>query len=277
MPQPIAEISPEAVIEAIEGNLVEASTVLGRTMDGVVFRGTDVTWVYTGFPALSRVLLARFPQEDAEDRVAEVLSYFKQWDAAVSWVVGPTSWPPRLGEYLHNQGFGSSEVWTGMAMDLRQLASPQLDRAVGLRIQAVNDDAGLRAWATLSPETNGHTQELETEGSVSLFGPDQAGGDSRSRYYVAYLDSAPVSRCMSFTRNGVTGLYWLATLPAHRGRGIAAAVGHRALDDARSLGARLAVMPASFRGVTLCQRLGFQPYCQFSIYAWPPAPLRMPS
>src|SRR5439155_2667274 len=141
MPIAIADLSPEAVIEAIESNLVDASATLGRTMDGVIYRGSDVMWVYTGFPALSRVMLARFPQEEAEDRVAEIRSYFKQWDAGVSWVVGPTSWPPKLGEYLHSQGFGSSELWTGMAMHLATLPPAPEDRPAGLRIQMVTDEA----------------------------------------------------------------------------------------------------------------------------------------
>lgn len=274
MPEAIAHFQPEAVIEAIEGNLVDASAALGRTMEGVVFRGSDVTWVYTGFPSLSRVLLARFPQEEAEDRVAEILSYFKQWDAAVSWVVGPTSWPPKLGEYLHQQGFGSSEVWTGMAMDLSALAA-QDDRPAGLRVQTVTDTAGLRAWATLSPDPVELAAEGQ-DGAVGVFAPDNAGGDTRSRYYLAYLDGAPVARCMSFTRGEHVGLYWITTRPEHRGRGIGAAVGHKALADAKENGVRIAVMPASQRGQPLSGRLGFKPYCQFSVYVWPPAPLRMP-
>lgn len=273
MPEAIAHFQPEAVIEAIEGNLVDASAALGRTIEGVVFRGSDVTWVYTGFPSLSRVLLARFPQEEAEDRVAEILSYFKQWDAAVSWVVGPTSWPPKLGEYLHQQGFGPSEHWTGMAMDLSMLPA-QMDRPEGLRIQTVSDPAGLRAWATLSPDPA--EKGADEEGAVNVFAPDNAGGDARCRYYLAYLDEKPVARCMSFTRGEIVGLYWITTRPENRDRGIGAAVGHKALADAKENGTRIAVMPASERGQTLCSRLGFKPYCQFSVYVWPPAPIRMP-
>ena len=260
---PIAELSPEGVIEAIETNLVDASAALGRTMDGVVYKGSDVMWVYTGFPALSRVMLARFPQEEAEDRVAEILSYFKQWDAAVSWVVGPTSWPPKLGEYLHNQGFGSSELWTGMAVNLATLPEALDDRP-----------AGLRSWATLSAEPGA---KPEDEAAVGVFSADNAGSDARSRFYLAYLDGKPVARCMSYNRGDTIGLYWLTTLPQHRGHGIAGAIGHRALADARDTGGRLAVMPAPLRSHSLCERLGFRAYCQFSVYVWPPAPIPMPA
>src|ERR1700722_15205064 len=119
MPDPIANHSPEAVIEAIEGNLIDASVALGRTEEGVVFRGSDVTWVYTGYRALSRVMRARFSPEEAEDRVAEIAECFRQWDARVVWVVGPSPWPPQLNDYLHDAGFNTNETWMGMAVDLQ--------------------------------------------------------------------------------------------------------------------------------------------------------------
>src|SRR5205085_1704839 len=123
MSQPIGPLSPSAVIEAIEGNLVDSSAALGRSEDAVVYRGSDVTWIYTGTPLASRVLSARFTPEDAQDRVAEIHRFFKEWSAPVSWVVGPSSYPPTLGEYLSASGFGNGESWTGMAMDLSNLPS----------------------------------------------------------------------------------------------------------------------------------------------------------
>src|ERR1700744_325047 len=118
MAEPIANFSPESIIEAIEGNLIDSSVALGRTEDGVVFRGSDVTWVYTGYRALSRVMRARFSPDEAEDRVAEIAECFRQWNAPVVWVVGPSSFPPELGEYLGDSGFGNNEIWMGMAADL---------------------------------------------------------------------------------------------------------------------------------------------------------------
>lgn len=273
MPEAIADFSPEAVIEAIEGNLVDSSAAFGRTEEGVVFRGTDVAWVYTGFPSLSRVLGAPLPQEEVEDRVAEILSYFKRWDAAVSWVVGPTSWPPRLGDYLHKSGFGISDSWIGMAMDLSSLPMT-IDRPIGVEVQAVTSDAELRAWATLSTDP---TARGDAEGAVDIFSPEHAGSDRHCRYYLGYRNGAPVSRIMTYTRGKTVGVYWMATLAQHRGLGITTAVIHHALEQAAASGTRIAVMPSTPKAQSLGIRLGFKPYCQFNVYTWPPSPLRMPT
>jgi hypothetical protein len=272
MPNAMTDLSPQAVIQAIEENLLDSSASLGRTEEGVVFRGTDVTWIYTGFPALSRVLQARFAFEDAEDRIAEILGYFKQWDASVTWVVGPSSFPPRLGEYLHNHGFGSLEIWSGMALNLAHLPA-RIEPPDSLRIQVVSDTASLRTWATLSADagTNG-----DAEAIASVFSPKNAGGDSRCRYYLGYRNGQPIARGMSFTRDQVVGLYWFATHPTCRDPGAAAAMVHRALEDAVAAGASIAVMPLRPSDENLGTQLGFKPYCQFHVYAWPPSPIRMP-
>ncbi len=220
MPEAIADLSPQAVIEAIETNLVDSSAVMGRTEDGVVYRGQDVTWVYTGFPSLSRVLRARFTDESAEDRVQEILAYFKQWDASVSWVLGPSSWPLSLAQTLHAHGFGSGETWTGMAMDLRNGPQP-VATPDGLRIGTASDDAGMKTWAGLSAEAQ---SQNGFDGASGIFTPDNAGGDPRCRYYIGYLDEQPVSRDVFLERRN--GRHILANdaarfqRPRHR-------IGHR--------------------------------------------------
>ena len=274
LPQIITDLSPQAVVDAIESNLIEASATLGRSANGVVYRGPDVAWVYTGFPLLSRVMRARFSSEEAEDRVSKILGCFKKWDASVSWIISPGSSPMKLGELLHNAGFGSSESRSAMAMTLStDLADSDPAWPVGLRIQTVSDEVGLRAWATLSSDAVFHG---DSDGAVQIFSPANAGGDSRCRYYLGYLDGQPIARAMSFADGDVTVIYWLTTLRTHRGRGVGKAMAHRLLSDARQSGSRMAVISTPQTGLELCRQMGFKSYCQFHVYHWPPSPLRMP-
>jgi GNAT superfamily N-acetyltransferase len=274
MPQTITDLSIDAVIDAIESNLIEASATLGRSASGVVYRAPDVTWVYTGYPLLSRVMRARFNGGEAEERVNQILSCFKKWDASVSWIIGPGSAPLKLAELLHKAGFGSSESRTAMAMNLTtESPSPDPSWPSGLRIQIVSDEVGLRAWATLSSET---TFQGDSDGAVQIFCPANAGSEPRCRYYLGYLDGQPIARAMSFTDNDITGIYWLTTLRTHRGRGVGQAMAHRLLSDARTAGSRMAVISTPQTGLELCRRIGFKSYCQFHVYHWPPSPLRMP-
>jgi predicted GNAT family acetyltransferase len=272
MPQSIANHSPEAVIEAIEENLIEASASLGRTEEGVVFRGSDVTWVYTGYRALSRVLRARFTTEAAGDRVAEISECFKQWDAPVLWVVGPTSWPPQLPDLLKECGFGNSEFWTGMAVDLKNIPT-DLTAAADLRMEVVTDSVALKQWATLTRDFwDGDSAETAAE----IFSPENAGGDPRCRYYLAYHGNDPVARLMSYVRGETVGLYWIGTPQEFHDRGYDIALARHALTEARTTGAKVAVMPSRNSAEAVSRTLNFRPHCQFKVYTWPSLPLRMP-
>lgn len=272
MPKPIGAFSPEAIIQAIEDNLVGASVALGRTEDGVVFRGKDVTWVYTGHRSLSRVLKARFTADQAEDRVAQIFDCFRTWDAPVSWVVGPTTWPPKLAGVLKENGFDGGHVWTGLARDLPtdDAAAPSIP---GLQVTLATTAEELTTWTaiTASPSQISPVGDREIEATMpELFSPDNAGGDPRCKFYLAFHDGLPVARGMAFLNGEVVGLYWVNASADQAGRGYELALARRALADARSAGAQLAVIPAHGDVQALGQQLGFSPYCQFHVHAWPP-------
>jgi GNAT superfamily N-acetyltransferase len=272
MPEPIANLSPEAVIEAIEANLIDSSVALGRTEEGVVFRGSDVTWVYTGYRALSRVMRARFSPEEAEDRVAEIAECFHQWDAPVVWVIGPSSWPPELKNYLHDSGFNTNETWMGMAVDLKAVPAPLANKD-GLRIELVTESDQLEAWTLLSDEMwPGDAQA----GALNIFSPENAGGDPRCRYYLGYIGDKPVVRGMACVRGDTAGLYWISITPEHREKGYELALAAHALTEAAEGGAKVGVMPVRGVGSSLSEKLGFKPYCQFNVYTWPALPAKGP-
>jgi hypothetical protein len=269
MPESIGNYSPEGVIDAIEGNLVDAAVAMGRTEDGVVFRGSDVSWVYTGFPTLNRIMRARFTDEQAEDRVAEIAECFRQWNAPVVWIMGPSTWPPHLPDYLQDSGFSHTETWMGVAADLGIM--PVIPPGKDLRIELVTEAEPLKIWAQLSAEH----WPADSTGAASIFSPQSAGSDPRCRYYLGYLNNKPVVRGMACVKGDTAGLYWISSPPEHRGVGFDLAVAGRALSDAKEGGAKLAVMPIRDSHSPLCQKLGFKPYCQFSVYGWPSSPAKI--
>ena len=275
MPDPIGTFSPEAVIEAIEADLLGASVALGRTEDGVVFRGSDVTWVYTGYRSLSRVLRARFAPEQAEDRVAEVGDCFREWDAPVCWVVGPSSFPPNLPELLADAGFDAGELWLGLARDLAAV-DVQPSPTAGCLVARVVSKIDLDLWTHVAAANDGDGTEggdhVPDPATADIFSPENAGGDPRCRYYLATVNNRPVARGMAYVQGDVVGLHWLACEPAERGRGYQRAVIRRALADARATGARLAVVAARGGVQPALVSSGFKPYCQFTVHGWPSTP-----
>jgi predicted N-acetyltransferase YhbS len=66
----------------------------------------------------------------------------------------------------------------------------------------------------------------------------------------------------------VAGLYFVSTAPEVRRRGIGAAITCAALEGARALGHRTAVLGASTPGHGLYGRLGFADVCAIDVYEW---------
>ncbi|MEE1785844.1 GNAT family N-acetyltransferase [Streptomyces sp. SP17BM10] len=79
--------------------------------------------------------------------------------------------------------------------------------------------------------------------------------DRGCRVWLGRLDGTPAGACLTYDDGRATGVYWLATLPSARGRGVARAVMETALTAVRP--DRPATLVATAAGEPLYRRLGF--------------------
>ena len=86
------------------------------------------------------------------------------------------------------------------------------------------------------------------------------------RHYLGRLEGRPVATASLFLAAGVAGIYFVSTAPEARRRGIGAAITRAALEGARALGCRTAVLGASAPGHGLYRRLGFEDVCAIEVY-----------
>ena len=86
------------------------------------------------------------------------------------------------------------------------------------------------------------------------------------RFYIGYLDGAPVATAEATLEGGTVGLYNIATRDGFRGRGIGSSLTWRALHDARDAGCDLAILQAAAPGVGLYQGLGFVSFGEIAEY-----------
>ena len=83
--------------------------------------------------------------------------------------------------------------------------------------------------------------------------------DNKTLLAIYYADGKPVSTIELFPTDDETiGFYSLATLSDTRGRGIGSALLSFALNKAKTLGYRRAILQASDDGIRIYQRLGFE-------------------
>ncbi len=86
------------------------------------------------------------------------------------------------------------------------------------------------------------------------------------RFYVGYAGGEAVAAAELTVAGGVAGLYGIATLEAHRGRGYGSAMTLAPLGDARAEGIPAAVLQASVEGAGIYERIGFRRFGDYTEY-----------
>jgi GNAT superfamily N-acetyltransferase len=92
--------------------------------------------------------------------------------------------------------------------------------------------------------------------------------------YIAYRGSEAVGCAALFLTDGVAGLYYVGTLPSHRGKGIGSALTMHCLNNARNLRCKRAVLRASESGERIYMRMGFKKFGEFKKFIWNRHPYR---
>jgi GNAT superfamily N-acetyltransferase len=82
--------------------------------------------------------------------------------------------------------------------------------------------------------------------------------DGVLRFYRARLDSRPVSVVATLDLDDDCGVYWVATLPEARGRGVTSRLMHVALEDGRERGCDISTLQATKLGRPVYEALGYR-------------------
>jgi hypothetical protein len=134
---------------------------------------------------------------------------------------------------------------------------PEVPLADGVEIRMVEDAAGAAVFADIvsvayvslgAPEDVNRTH---FSGRPSLAGPHLHSA-------IAYLHGAPVSCAQILMSHGIGGVYWVASVEAARGRGIAEAVTRHVTNLAFDLGAADVQLQASPMGEPIYRRMGYE-------------------
>jgi ribosomal protein S18 acetylase RimI-like enzyme len=86
------------------------------------------------------------------------------------------------------------------------------------------------------------------------------------RAYVVEDGGVPVATSMSIVAEGHVGVFNVATLPSHRGRGYGAALTARAVADGFAAGAATAFLQSSEMGRSVYERLGFRTAEEWTVW-----------
>jgi GNAT superfamily N-acetyltransferase len=258
----------DKVIQALEANLLSYFTSFGRTSLGEVNEGPTLLYCSTGIGSLfhNGVFRTQLQESEVEEAIAQVVEYFTAKQVPFCWWTSNSTQPADLGKYLEVQGLQAMGNFPGMAIDLSNLGSRECPQ--DLEIIRVEDRTTLESWLKIAMVGFNLPVKL-LEKLLSL---ETSLGFQRDRYirYLAFWQKTPVAISALYLDAGVAGIYFVATLPEARGKGIGTQVTQTALEDAQKLGYQVATLQASAMGKNVYQRLGFQECCPIEIYLWQP-------
>jgi ribosomal protein S18 acetylase RimI-like enzyme len=196
-----------------------------------------------------------FERGFATDDVAEIARRVRESGRPFSWWVADEAALPEATAALAEVGFEPRETEEVMAADLGvapfRTAAPDGVELRTVRTADELDDYARILAANWDPPAEEVARFLHAAGT-------SAGWSEDGGFVVAYTEGRPVAGAELHLAAGVAGIYGVATLAAHRGRGIASALLSLCLDRAAAAGARVAVLQATADGSGVYRRHGFR-------------------
>jgi GNAT superfamily N-acetyltransferase len=223
------------------------------------------TWISTGSAIrfYNGVIRTRLAPVEADRVIESLTALFRDRTWVLAWWVMPNSRPADLAERLVAHGFALWDHDLGMAADLA--AVPRTVRVPsGVTIERVVADGTLDDWIRAFGAGFGVPEAALTAYAQLPRGAPPA--ESLFRYYLARASGEPVGTALWFPAREAAVVDEITTIPAMRRRGVATAITHAVLQDARAAGYETAVLVASPAGSRVYGRLGFQSYGQRRIY-----------
>jgi GNAT superfamily N-acetyltransferase len=258
-------MTEDPLVERIESNLFTSWRLLAG-MPGVdLYDGPQMLRFASGvpFPLCNGVMRAVLDPVDPGAQIKQTIEFFRSGELPMLWWIGPSTEPEGLGRMLEERGLVKAETARGMAAELSALREPAVDAEIEIR--AVEEHSGLDVWLEIFKEV----YELPAV-AIEFFSlaMQHAGYGPKSafRHYLGFLEGSAVACSSTCTSGDTVGLYNVGTLPAARGRGVGIAASSMPLIEARSVGARIAVLHATDSGFPVYLRLGFAKLCEIDAY-----------
>ncbi len=263
------DFSPTALADAIEANVLAFNLLPAYGPFAEIHDDPNLLWFTTGlpYPVFNGVLRARFAQGEVDRRIEDALACFRRSELPLTWCVGPSTRPLDLETRLRAHGLACTARMPGMSIDL-YADRPAPRPWPGLAIERVRDLRALSGWLQPIAEGFDFTPDLASA-TYSLYGGLGLAPERPLQHFLGRIDGEVVSSGTLYFRDGVAGLYCIATMPQHRRRGIGTAMTLALLNEAYVRGYRLAVLYATSMGIDLYRRIGFQTHCGLTFYTWP--------
>jgi hypothetical protein len=157
---------------------------------------------------------------------------------------------------LEDHGIRAVRQWTGMTMESGSFVPATNNPEIEIRN---NDPGSLGDWLELVNSTVMSGAQLGKEIAEAISSSDSF------QHMVAYLEDKPVGTGLTFSEEGVCGLYFLSTESGQRGRGIGSRIFSELIRCGIEEGNHSLVLHATGMGEKIYHRTGFKSVNHYSV------------
>ncbi|MFZ5821516.1 MAG: GNAT family N-acetyltransferase [Chloroflexota bacterium] len=259
-------------IRAIEENALTYYKGIARLLDGDFIETDEIAWFTTGQRSLYRFngVVRTATRPETLGKLAEpILETFISKKLPFFWADFPDNGTPGLGDYLKSKNV-RWETFKGMPCMSRGLDDlPEVSLPKEVEIARVQSEQDRADWLDVLMEGF-----EEPEPSRPDFGQFLANSltepASVFEHFLARWQGEPCAISTLLHADHGAGIYHVATLPRYRGHGLGKALTLAAMQSAREIGYKQAILFATPSGFPIYKQLGFETVTTADGFVWSP-------
>lgn len=254
------ELAKSEIIFSMKKNMIFQISYFAPYVVAMNIFSSDVLIKQTNIKddTFNMVLDVHFTDENAKERIDEVVKFFKEKKLPFSWWVGPLDTPLNLQEILMYKGFFHKENDYGMYLKLKNYFPKNPCK---LQIKRVSNIKELRAFDDVHVKSHGNPDAFDV---ILKNIPENAyRGKSPFRMYIGSYNDKVVTTGVLVLYSDVAGIYYIVTDPKKRRKGYATDMMYYILKEAKKENYEMAVLQASDVGKKVYEKVGFKECCLF--------------
>lgn len=215
---------------------------------------SDFNWAWNEKPLTNK----------SRQTVEKIKEFYHKQNLRFWWWVYPRGDSSQTKEILEAAGMRLITQIPCMAagLNIETLAEK---KPASTNITEIQGHDNLPIWADIS--FRGFQMPERTRDQYNAFVLSFAQGCyPAQKLFLAYVDGKPAATSLLFINGKTAGIYYVATLPEYRNRGLGYFVTLAAMRAAKTAGYRNIILQATPAGEKIYRRIGFQEICRAQIY-----------
>ncbi|SHE32323.1 Acetyltransferase (GNAT) family protein [Seinonella peptonophila] len=214
-------------------------------------------------PEYNWVTRVQFNNQNVEQKVDEIVDYYRSKKKSFNWSIGPNSSPLFLGEVMEKKGFHVINEYEGLAFDL-QTSNIKTQSTDHLKMKRVQTTQELKDFINIR-----HAGMNEKDQNLWISLRSKGLEKQQDMLVIAYLDQTPVGTA-SFRLSADRKIVYFAdavVLPQYRQRGIYKHLIEYRMRLSRQLKCHVVITIANVNTSSpILKKWGFKSYCLMTDY-----------